>query len=225
MRPKLGKGLILLGIVLIVASLSLTAWNIVTDRRAGQESEEVRDALRAEIGERKDAIVRDEESETDWSEEIVYPDYVLNPDMPMPVKSKNGYDYIALLEIPSLKLALPVMDDWSLSKLATAPCRYAGSVYSHDIVICAHNFESHFGRIYTLTPGDEVIVTDMDGNVFRYEVLEQETLGKTADEQMRSGKWDLTLFTCTVGGASRVTVRCALKHDESLTAAKQEVKA
>ena len=50
----------------------------------------------------------------------------------------------------------------------------------------------------------------MDGNVFRYEVVELETLMPTAIEEMTSGDWDLTLFTCTIGGGSRVTVRCEL---------------
>ena len=37
-----------------------------------------------------------------------------------------------------------------------------------------------------------------------------ETLMPTAVEEMESGDWDLTLFTCTVGGRTRVAVRCAL---------------
>jgi sortase A len=47
----------------------------------------------------------------------------------------------------------------------------------------------------------------MDGNVFVYEAAVVETLGPTDVEEMHSGDWDLTLFTCTVGGRSRVTVR------------------
>jgi len=35
-----------------------------------------------------------------------------------------------------------------------------------------------------------------------------ETLQPTAVEEMCSGDWDLTLFTCTLGGKFRVTVRC-----------------
>ena len=37
---------------------------------------------------------------------------------------------------------------------------------------------------------------------------EIERLRPTAVKEMTSGDWDLTLFTCTVGGQSRVTVRC-----------------
>jgi sortase A len=32
---------------------------------------------------------------------------------------------------------------------------------------------------------------------------------------MQSGDWDFTLFTCTKGGAQRVTVRCSrINNDE-----------
>ena len=47
----------------------------------------------------------------------------------------------------------------------------------------------------------------MDGNVFTYKMVERETLLPTSIEAMESGDWDLTLFTCTVGGQSRVTIR------------------
>ena len=48
----------------------------------------------------------------------------------------------------------------------------------------------------------------MDGNVFSYKVGEIITLQPEAVEEMTESDWDLTLFTCTIGGATRVTVRC-----------------
>ena len=51
-------------------------------------------------------------------------------------------------------------------------------------------------------------LTDMDGNVFSYEVSSLETLSPYAVSDMTSGDWDLTLFTCTVGGQSRLAIRC-----------------
>ena len=53
----------------------------------------------------------------------------------------------------------------------------------------------------------------MDGNVFTYRMVEQETLPPTAMDAMESGEWDLTLFTCTMGGQSRVTVRFEREED------------
>lgn len=90
------------------------------------------------------------------------------------------------------------------------PCRYAGSLSTQDLVIAGHNYPSHFGRLNELEPGDSVQFTDLTGRVLSYTVVELETLEKTAVEEMTSGIWDLTLFTCTVGGSARLAVRCRL---------------
>jgi sortase A len=44
--------------------------------------------------------------------------------------------------------------------------------------------------------------------VHYYEVLLLETLPGYATEEMIASGFDLSLYTCTPGGASRVTVRC-----------------
>ena len=48
----------------------------------------------------------------------------------------------------------------------------------------------------------------MEGSTFSYTVMELEPLPADAVEEMTSGDWDLTLFTCTLDGQSRITVRC-----------------
>ena len=136
------------------------------------------------------------------------PYYVLNPNTPMPEQEIDGISYIGVLEIPTLGLELPVISQWSSANARTAPCRYAGSVYLDDLVICAHNYASHFGKLSNLFIGDRIAFTDMEGNRFVNELLELEVLEATQIEEMCSGDWDLTLFTCTVGGQSRVTLRC-----------------
>ena len=57
--------------------------------------------------------------------------------------------------------------------------------------------------------GDRVVFTDVDGSGFAYDVVEVQTLAPTAVEEMLDEAWDLTLFTCTLGGATRIAVRCA----------------
>ena len=75
-------------------------------------------------------------------------------------------------------------------------------------MILGHNYAGHFRELKKLQPGDAVTFTDMDGNVFSYEVMALETLAPTAVEEMTEGDWNLTLFTCTVGGTTRLAVRC-----------------
>ena len=67
------------------------------------------------------------------------------------------------------------------------------------------------GFSYAACAADSFRFTDVDGNRFAYQVVVRETLEPTAIDEMQSeedGAWDLTLFTCTIGGQSRVTVRC-----------------
>ena len=136
------------------------------------------------------------------------PYYVINPQIEMVEQTVDGVPYIGILEIPKLNLELPIISHWSNANARKAPCRYKGSAYSDDMIICAHNYKSHFGRLSSLSIDDPVIFTDMEGNQFRYYIVEFEVMDGTAIDQMESGNWDLTLFTCTVGGKSRMTVRC-----------------
>lgn len=129
----------------------------------------------------------------------------------------DGHRYVGFLSIPSLELDLPVMSEWSYPNMKTAPCRYWGSVYLDNMVICAHNYVNHFGRLGNVSIGDPVIFTDVDGNVFNYTVSELIQLNPNQTLNMVKGlDWDLTLFTCTTSGRQRLTVRC-VRAEESAT--------
>ena len=135
------------------------------------------------------------------------PEYLLDAEREMPVQTVDGRDYVGVLTIPALGLELPVLSQWDYDGLKVAPCRYSGSLYQNNLIICAHNYASHFGRLKNLHVGDTAIFTDMDENIVRFQLAAQETIQPEDLEAMEAGDWDLTLFTCTVGGQSRVTVR------------------
>ena len=198
-RKKKGTWLMTGGLLLIAAALFLTCFNLWDERRATNSAGEALRELEA---------VRPEEAEATEPGEAEIPAYLLDPGREMPAVEVDGGRYIGVLEVPSLGLELPVMETWSYPNLRVAPCRYSGSAYQDDMIVAAHNYKTHFGQLKELRPGDEVRFTDTEGNVFRYAVAELETLGKYDVEEMTSGDWALTLFTCTYGGQSRVTVRC-----------------
>lgn len=144
------------------------------------------------------------------------PDYVLDPTAAMPLAHVDGRDYCGRLDVPGQDLSLPVLSELTYPGLRTAPARYSGSAYDGDFVIGAHNYDRHFGRLKYLSEGDEATFTDMDGNVFYYNVTAVETLGPYESERLVSDNPGLTLFTCTYGGRNRVVVRLA--PDASRTA-------
>ncbi len=212
------KILICGGLMMIAAALCLAGYNLWDAHRAADSVVELVQELEAQrdlATESQTPAVSDPPSQ----ETPAYildppkqetPAYILDPTIDMPTVELDGNEYIGILEIPSLELSLPVMSSWSYPKLKLAPCRYGGSAYLNDLIIAAHNYPTHFGALGNLELGAAVIFTDADGNEFSYTVSEIEQLPSTALEEMKSGDWDLTLFTCTVGGKARVTARCTL---------------
>ena len=194
---KRGAFWIHLGLLLIAAALFLSAYNEM-------ESHEARNSAQQVIAQMCQALPTETAAET---EAPAIPEYLLDAEREMPVQTINGRDYIGVLTIPSLELELPVLSQWDYPALKVAPCRYSGSLYQDNLIICAHNYASHFGKLKNLRVGDTAIFTDMDENVVSFQLAAQETIQPEDLEAMEAGDWDLTLFTCTVGGQSRVTVR------------------
>ncbi len=193
-RRRAGTIFVVIGTVLLLAALSLLAYDKWDDWRAGQAVAQIQDELAS-----------DEDSGPTYDGSLTYN---IPEDGIMPTVNIDGYDYIGTLSIPRFGLELPVMSEWSYPGLKIAPGRYAGSVWTADLVICAHNYDRHFGNLKNLDPGDEITFTDVLGNAFAYEVAETEILQPADVDEMLDEQWDLTLFTCTVGGRTRVTVLC-----------------
>ena len=203
---KRGKLCTALGLLLLLAALGLTAYNLWRDAMASMSVDVVLERLTPTLSSRQSELPALSSGEA--LEEAFVPDYVLNPEMAMPEENIDGRSYIGVLDIPALGLSFPIISEWSYDALQIAPCRYSGSAYLDNLVIAGHNYRSHFASLPQLQPGDTVTFTDMDGNVFSYAVLSIETLSPYAISDMTSGDWDLTLFTCTVGGQSRLAIRC-----------------
>lgn len=177
-----------LGAVLVMAALSLFLWNQWEAKRAEEASAEILSQMTGEIGEQS-------------TDSDPY-------DPNMTEVEIDGYYYIGYVSIPALNLELPVMSQWDYARLKIAPCRYSGSTKTDDLVIAAHNYVRHFGKLSRLSVGDTVYFTDMDGVRSSYEVAVVDVLVPTAVAEMTAGEYDLTLFTCTYGGKSRMTIRC-----------------
>ena len=180
------------GTALVCMALGLFLYNRWDDSRAGEAAVYVLPQVMEQIEEQMEEREPKPVYGTEMADAVV-----------------DGYAYIGYLSIPALELELPVMSEWSYEQLKIAPCRYTGSTKSEDLVICAHNYERHFGNIKRLAPGDLVRFTDMDGAVLDYEVVSVEILAPDAVEEMTGSGYGLTLFTCTYGGQTRVTVRCS----------------
>ena len=201
-KNQIGKIFTITGLLLFAAALALSVYNLWDGYRAEQSREKLLEEYRDNIS--------DKGEKTEESDGQI-PDYQLNPEMEMPeitLEDLDGAACIGVLEIPKIDLKLPVLSEWSYPLLKKAPCRYSGSAYLDNLVIAAHNYRTHFGKLKELETGDEVIFTDAAGNQFEYKVAAVEALTPQSVEDMTSGEWALSLFTCTLDGKNRVTVRC-----------------
>lgn len=200
MRRKLGTVFMLFGAVLILAALSLFLWNWRDDVNAANQASEVMPQLVQAI-----EAAQAEPDATSGEGAVLLP---AEPDLTMTTVEIDGHLYIGYITFPTLGMELPILADWSAANLKIAPCRYYGTVKANNMVLCAHNRTTHFGPIMNFSIGDPVYFTDMDGVVYAFEVSEVTILQPTAIEEMVTSGYDLTLFTCTYGGKTRVTVRC-----------------
>ena len=193
-----------IGAALLCAALTLFTINQRESTQAQDAAVELMPQLVQQIQENAAR-----ETEPDLLEDLLIPEELLTEeDVKMTEVEVQGHGYIGYLSMPTLGLDLPVMGSWSYPKLKIAPCRYTGSLRGGDLVLMAHNYRSHFGKISNLKTGDPVIFTDMDGNITEFEVMGRDVLPPSAVDVITSGEFDLTLFTCTYGGKSRVTVYC-----------------
>nr|MBQ8244833.1 sortase [Oscillospiraceae bacterium] len=203
MKAKFGSILMFLGTALIFGALALFLYNQEESNTAGQAAQALMPQLIEEI--RMDTgAVPDSTMPTFEVPEI----YLDESDFVMTEVEIDGRMYIGYLSIPELKLELPILSDWSYPSLQVAPCRYFGTVKGGNLVLMAHNYDKHFGRISKLREGDSVVFVDMDGGTTAYEVVARDVLDPSAVEEMTAGDYDLALFTCTYGGEKRVTVYC-----------------
>lgn len=210
MKAKIGNIFMAVGMVFLLGALSLFVYNQREATAAEQSAQELLPQLIQKMQE--DSITAEPEQE--YEVPPGFEDLDLPPVLPeteseiMSELEIEDHSYIGYLSIPKLGLDLPIMSNWDYDSLKIAPCRYYGSVTGEDLVLMAHNYKRHFGRLSDLTEGDSVLFVDIKGNVTAYEVIAKDVLAATAIEEMTSGAYDLTLFTCTYSGQERITVFC-----------------
>ena len=191
-RGLMGVFLICCGIAMIATAAMMSVQNIVENDYAGREAEQLREEL--------EEVVESHTAVQQFLEDI--------PAGEMKVETIRDNNLVGVITIPSIGISLPVMNEWSYPNLRKSACRYSGTVEDGNFIILAHNYSYHFGRLKELGEGDIIDFTDNFGESQRYVVQKRETLGGYELDALTNTDYDLTLFTCTYGGASRVVVRC-----------------
>lgn len=206
-RKILGTAFVVLGAVLILIALSAIIINLWQEEMSGLNADHAMEQLWEQM------TVDPVPATPDTPDTpALLPENGSTSDAPefrpMPEIQVDGISYVGYLSIPALNLELPVISESTEQNLEIAPCRFFGTVYQKDFVIGGHRYRRHFRKLSTLGYGERLSFTDVEGNVYIYEVAECEVLEPNQAEYLCSGDWDLSLFTCTPGGMTRVVLRC-----------------
>ena len=193
-----------MGITMVLSAFSLILVNRQEDKTAENYVAEIIPMIREEINRTHQTA----SSEQTIPQDNIPEELLKAEDLIMTEKNINGYAYIGYLTIPDLNLELPIMSGWDSRRLQIAPCRFTGTLRGEDLVIMAHNYSSHFGRLSKLLEGSKVQFIDMDGKLWDYSVAAMDILPAEAVEEMTAGEYDLTLFTCAPNRSQRITIRC-----------------
>lgn len=199
MRRKTGIFCLILGAALLATAVVLLCYNTLESRNAMESSRDILAQMQSTQEQQPETTADPYEDHVDTFDRAA---------KEMTVKEIDGYGYIGYLSIPVLEQELPVMSEWDYDRLKIAPCRQYGSTKTDDLVIAAHNYASHFGRLSQLRAGDLLTFTDMDAGVTVYEVIAVDVLDPAAVEVVKNSDFDLVLYTCTYGGENRIAVFC-----------------
>ncbi len=122
----------------------------------------------------------------------------------------KGYDVIATLSIPSLKIEYPVLSKTSDKLLNISLNKYWGANPNEvgNMVVVGHNFND--GKFFSALPkikkGSIVKITDNTGKTLEYTVYETDVISpydNSCTSQLTDGHTEITLITCYNHGTQR----------------------
>lgn len=139
-------------------------------------------------------------------------------------KEKTAYQTgaaIGIIEIAALDLKYPVIEGAGSSELSAGIGHIpdtAGIGETGNCVLAGHRgsrYGTYFKYLNRLCIGDEVKVTDKEGEVYLYEVAEITVVDPYDNSVKEQGEeTKLTLLTCENSGTMRLIVSCDKKGEE-----------
>ena len=202
--------MVIAGAACIVAAVVLFAYNHIDEFLAGRRSDKLIEHLRISEPDVLPPVAEEVYSLDETETAIFTPGQAT-----VTAVTYNGLEFnvIGFLDIPKLNIMLPVIDRVSDELLKLSVCWYDGQKRPEPVrmILTAHNYRAHFGRINRLKMGDEVIFRADNGTVYSYRVTGIEEINGDDQEGLDRGDWDLTLLTCTRDRVRRILVRCVFK--------------
>lgn len=188
-----GKYLLFLGCTAVVISFALILFLQVQTRQAERTSKEIVQIMESILLDRREGTI-------DPGQEAEMPALEIQKD-----------DFIALLEIPSYGLKLPVSDTWDSKKVMSYPCRFSGSVYHGTLVVGGFDQAGQFDFFDRISNDETILVTDMTGCEYAFAVHSVERSSSAEAEVLIDDDADLTIFVRDAQLLEYIILRCVVK--------------
>ena len=199
-KSRLGPALAL---VVGVALLAFVVIAAVHSWQAGERAQEGSAAVLSELAQRIPAVHAPKRADEGAA---------------TPTVAIEGVAYLGYVAIGDAGIELPVAYDSSDELLDVVPCRIAGDIATHDLVICGRRREGLFASLEQVPIGATVKLVLADGALYESVVSNLETVDVNDADYMLSNRnnsdssadWDLTLFTYLLDGQRCHALRCEL---------------
>ena len=167
-KKRVANGLLVCGVLLILAGLGIFLYMQTAQKKAGQQIGVYVEQLQQSIPEVRDAF---EEERTD---------------MDMPVMEVSGEDFVGILEVPAYGAEFPIGNEWENDIIIKYPCRYWGSLYDGSLIIGGGTDEGQLEFAEDISIGDIIQITDMTGARYSYEVSWVEKVKELSKEYLEN---------------------------------------
>ena len=170
---------------------------------------------RIQINKRKSQYITDKvysvtktegKNEVDSNEKIYFKEEI--------VKEYKGFDVIAKLEIPKIKLETYILKNFSEASLNVSVTKFWGSNPNQigNMCVAGHNFKNKnmFRNLKNLKIGDTFTISDNDiGNIEYkiYDIYRVKPEDVSCLSQDTNNKKEVTLITCTSNSKERIIVK------------------
>ena len=127
---------------------------------------------------------------------------------------KKTYDYIGVINIPSLGIKYPILSSTSEALLKVSVTKYWGPNPNEvgNLVIAGHNYRNtkFFSKLLKIENGAKIEITDLNGKTLEYTVYDTYKVDPNNNDctsQLTNGYTEITLITCTNDNKERFIVK------------------
>lgn len=134
------------------------------------------------------------------------------------IKLSNDISIIGLIEIPSINISYPILENSSEELLKISVCRFFGPLPNRNgnLCIAGHNYKNSmmFSKLYKLNINDSIFITDLNNVRLEYIIYEKfKVKENNLDCTKDTSDTQITLITCNdTNNKERIVVKAKVKE-------------